>query len=268
MGRPLAGGFALACATLSRVYPVFVVIALGLKAVWEVAQRRQLWISAAHRRIVFGGLLAVVTILPLSAISAGGWSAWVEFSENIRMQAKSPSVNRVNLQAAIAYDRDTRIEVLLGRSTVDISSRWTRERIWTFEQRRWLFWGAAIGFTALLAYAVREREDWVVAVLGVGLIPIIAEPGGYYLSALLGFGLLAQRSEGYGAVLCGLAALTLSVTKIWKWPDDVFLVLSIQVLVFVVVVTAYLAIERRIRVGRRARSPQTSETGRPTSGSM
>ena len=100
------------------------------------------------------------------------------------------------------------------------------------------------------------------------MIPIIAEPGGYYLSALLGFGLLAQRSEGYGAVLCGLAALTLSVTKIWKWPDDVFLVLSIQVLVFVVVVTAYLAIERRIRVGRRARSVQTSETGRPTSGSM
>jgi hypothetical protein len=210
----------------------------------------------------------VVTILPLSAISAGGWSAWVEFSENIRMQAKSPSVNRVNLQAAIAYDRDTRIEVLLGRSPVDIASRWTRERIWTFEQRRWLFWGAAIGFTALLAFAVREREDWVAAVLGVGLIPIIAEPGGYYLSALLGFGFLTQRSEGYGAVLCGFAALTLSVTKIWDWPDDIFLALSIQVLAFVVVVTAYLAIERRIGVGRRARSAQSSETGRPTSGSM
>ncbi len=48
MDRPLAGGFALACATLSRVYPVFVLIALGLKAAWEVAQRRRLWISAAH----------------------------------------------------------------------------------------------------------------------------------------------------------------------------------------------------------------------------
>jgi hypothetical protein len=268
MERPLAGGFALACATLSRIYPAFVVIALGLKAAWEMLQRRRLWISAAHRRIVLGGLLAVVTIVPLSAVSAGGWSAWGEFFKNIRLQLDSPSVNRVGLQAAIAYDRDTRIERLLERSTVDISSRWTRERGWTFEQRRWLFWSLAIGFTALLAYAVRGRDDWVAAVLGIGLIPVVAEPGGYYLSALLGFGFLVQRSEGYGALLCGLAALTLCVPKIWRWPDDVFLFLSVLVLAFIVIVTAYLAIERRIGIGSRWRSAHDSEAARPTSGSM
>ena len=268
MERPLAGGFALACATFSRIYPGFIFIALGLKAAWEIKRRRRLWISAAHRRIALGGLLAVVTILPLSALSAGGWSAWFGFTQNIRLHLDSPSVNRTGLQAVIAYDRDTRVERLIKRSTLDISSRWTRHRIFTFEQRRWLFWSLVIGFTALLAYAVREREDWVAAVLGIGLIPVVGEPGGYYLSALLGFGFLTQRSEGYGAVLCGFAALTLSVTKIWDWPDDIFLALSIQVLAFVVVVTAYLAIERRIRVGRRARSVQTSETGRPTLGSM
>jgi hypothetical protein len=124
-----------------------------------------------------------------------------------------------------------------------------------------------IGFTALLAYAVREREDWVAAVLGIGLIPVLAEPSTYYLSALLGFGFLAQRSEGFGAGLCALAALTLVVSKIWRWPDDVFLCLSVQVLLFVVVVTAYLAIERHISARSRSQATHDSELIRATSGS-
>jgi hypothetical protein len=241
MDRPLAGGFALACATLLRIYPGFVVLALALKAALEMLRRRRFWLSRSHGRIAIGGLLATASIFAMSEFAAGGSSAWREFAVNTRRHLATPSANRTGLVTLISYDAKTRASRAIEPSKVDPFAAWREARVDTFERRRLLYWSLVLGYTGLLVYAMRAQKDWVCAVLGIGLIPIVAEPSSYYLAALLGFGLLASLRGSFGAGICGLAALTLLTPKIWQDVDVAFVGISGEVVVFIVLATAFIA---------------------------
>ncbi len=251
MQRPLAGGFLLAFGAFSRIYPAFALVGLGLKAAWEMARTRSPWISTEHRRLALGALLALAMILPLSALSAGGPSAWRDWAENIQLHLGSPTGNQIGLGTLISYDRETRLARSIDPSNVDPFTVWKNARKRTFERRIVLVWGLVIGFAALLALAVREREDWMAAVLGIGLAVVAMEPSGYYVGVLLCFGFLAQRHPGIGSALCGLAALTLVTSTFAAWPDETFVWMSVEVLGLVVISTAFLATDPRPSPERR-----------------
>jgi hypothetical protein len=59
----------------------------------------------------------------------------------------------------------------------------------------------AAGYLALFAFAVRRQPDWVGAVLGIGLIPVLGELGGYYYGMLLALACLWPLREEVGVVL-------------------------------------------------------------------
>jgi hypothetical protein len=66
--RMTAAGFLLVLAALVRIYPALLLAGPGLQAAGAMLRGRRLWLSAEHRRLLLGGLLALATVLPLSAL--------------------------------------------------------------------------------------------------------------------------------------------------------------------------------------------------------
>jgi hypothetical protein len=135
-GRPTAGGFLLATAALLRIFPALILTGIALQALARMARRRRLELSPSHRRILLGGVLAAVTLLPLSAVIAGGVGAWPEFVRNSRVHLSTPLVNHMGLRTVLSYRHDARSEVSFDGSLEDPYQRWKASRRETFAERK------------------------------------------------------------------------------------------------------------------------------------
>jgi hypothetical protein len=242
-GRMASAGFLLMFSALLRVFPAFLLAGIALKALMDMWAGRRVAFSGQHRRLAAGCVAAVVVLIPTSVVVAGSWSAWPAFVANSRKYLNTPATNLVGLKTVVAYNHDWRASrvVPLGLEE-DRWQVWQDARRRQFSERRYLFAAFVLGFLALLARAVRNQDDWVAAVLGVGLIPVATEVACYYYSVLLVYGLLGARREGLGAALCALAAATGLIGK-FVWSSDVrFALISAATVAFVCVATASVAV--------------------------
>ena len=183
--------------------------------------------------------------MPLSALTAGGFRAWLDFSDNSRVHLGTPLLNHVGLKTVLSYDHAGRERVARDASLEDPVAPWKEARQRAFAERRALYWLLVLGFAALLARASAGAEDWVALALGIGAIPIAAELTGYYHSILLGFGLLWIRRESVGAALCALSALGWAMADIFQWTDEILTWISLATAVFVTYATAVFCLRSR-----------------------
>ncbi|NQZ98931.1 MAG: hypothetical protein HRU01_20700, partial [Myxococcales bacterium] len=191
-----AAGFALGWAALLRVFPGFLLVALALAEGASMLASRRLHVSAPRRRIAAGALLALAIGVPLSGVvmgrsdSAGGTGpgllVWLDFANNSRIHLTTPLQNHMGLQTLLSFDPDQTARKLRDITQTDAYADWKRARVETLRDRYPLYVLAVIGFAAWLAVVGREREDWVVASLGIGLVPIASELTNYYYAVLLG----------------------------------------------------------------------------------
>jgi hypothetical protein len=237
--RMAAGGFALAAAALLRVFPALIIVGVALKALTTMWRHRTFAPSPAHRRFALGCLAALVLLVPASVLVTGSRSAWSGFIDNSRKHADTPLTNHMGLKTVVAYDHDTRarLSAPLGLEE-DPFLVWKEARRRVFEERVYLFAGLVLGFLILLARAVKNEEDWVAAVLAVGLVPVATELTCYYYSVLLAFGFLWTRRESIGVGLCALAALTCLIATLFDWNDEQYTAMSVATLAFVAFATA------------------------------
>lgn len=246
-GRPGWGGFALAWATLLRVFPGFLVAALVLQTLPRMVRDRSLKLSEVERRFALGSVAALAILGGLS-LGAGGLSAWTEFVSNARVHLGSHGSNTLGLEPVLAYEHASRLEATGDQALDDPFRDWEAARNRVLE-RRWPFGVAALAaFVVLLVWAVRRPPPWVVLVLGIGLIPFTTAQSCYYYSILLGYGLLVDsRRDVIGALLCALAAISLLCAVIFPDPavmDQRFVALSVALLVFVPCATWFVARDR------------------------
>ena len=185
--------------------------------------------------------------MPLSSITAGrgdsagapapGLGVWLDFYSNSRVHLTTPLRNHMGLVTLVAYDPASTAQELRDGALEDPYAAWKEARRATAAARRPLYLLLVLGFVALLARAVRDAEDWVAAVLGIGLIPIATELTSYYLCILLGFAALSQRRELLAALLVLLSALSCGIVEVWHWYDEVFTWTSFAVVALVLYVT-------------------------------
>jgi len=246
--HPAASGFLLSCAAMIRIFPVLIASGLVLKAALSMLRRRSLRPEPDHLRFAAGALGAALLVLPLSLAVAGPHS-WSEFVRNSQVHLDTPLQNYMGLKTVLSYDHDLRAQAVQDPTLDDPFDAWKQGRRDTFAGRRVLFALGVAGYLALLAWAVRDREDWEAAVLGIGLVPVAVELTGYYYAVLLGFAFLGARTPLIGAALCGLAALGWWIAGTVLYYDEIFTWSSVSVLVFVVFAT--------VLAGRRpaARAP-------------
>jgi hypothetical protein len=237
-GFPGSAGAALAAAGLLRVFPWAIVGGLALGMCWQIWERRSLSSLAPYRRFAVGFALAVVALVPAASATNGGWGVWPAFVANSAKHASTPAVNNVGLPSLISYDHDRRVGRLAAHGLEDDAFRiWRENRARVFSERRPLFLVAVAVLIAVLAFAVRRQPDWIAAILGVSLMPLVADLACYYYALFLVFGFLALDHRGVGVALVALAAATWFVSFEWS-SETRFAAISAAVLGFVIAVNA------------------------------
>jgi hypothetical protein len=254
-GLPAAGGAALTAAALLRVFPAFLVAAVGLRGLATWARRRSRGPALADRRFVLGCLAAAVAGVAVSTAVAGRLDAWPAFAANSRRHLDTPLVNFMGLPTVLAFDPSTSLRRTKDLAAPDPYAAWhaaVRERL---AARAPLRWGAALAFAALLLAAVRREPRWSAAVLGVGLAVIAAPIGCYYYAMLAFYGLLAEERPWAGALLLGLAAATVALTSTALREEEVYVAQSAACAAYVVAVTAAIAWSGRRAAPAREAAP-------------
>ncbi len=251
--RPVLAGIALAYSALLRVFPVFAIAAIGLRACIAATEQRSLLPLRRQARFAIG-LAAGTALLIGSSTLVFGADTWVGFFRNLVKHSANQSANVVGLRAFLASSDAERIEILRDPLLDDPDAAWVARRSSAERKTALSWWAAAISFVLLLSAAVRRAPDWLAAVLGAGSIPILLNVASYYHCVLIVFALAWPVSGATGLALACFAWASNGIHAFWPEIDMAHARLSLASVVLTAVVTGVWA--------WRARAPEPS-TGRP-----
>jgi hypothetical protein len=237
--RPVAGGAALSYATLLRIFPGITIAGLALKAGIDMWKRRSWRLNPAHRDFAVGCVIAAGLLVGLSFVvvgrnAAGSIDAWEGFVSNSRKHLATPATNNVGLKTILSYEWTSRAAVL-GPLWLDAPwDTWTAARRRVFDSRKLVYWAAIVASVPLLAFVVRNAEDWVALVMGIALIPVALQLGCYYYAVFSLLGLLWARSKWIGPTLCGLAAASIVAASLSRSDENVYTIESALVVLYAI----------------------------------
>jgi hypothetical protein len=232
-GRPATAGALLALATLLRIFPIFVAAAIAGKALVSTLQTRRLTLSTDHRRLAAGALVAGAGLLAFSLLAGGGARAWPAFVADSRAHLATPLRNYVGLATVVSYVPAPSGAQAKDSASEDPYQAWKDARRGAAAERRWIYLALVAGYLALLARAAVRQPDWVMGVLGLGLITIAGELTCYYSAGLLAFGLFWPRRPSLAVALCGLSAAGWWIADSGRGWDEVFTAISLASVLFV-----------------------------------
>ncbi len=239
-GQPATAGALLALAAGLRIFPVFVAAALGVKALVAMFQTRRVALAPDHRRILAGALAAGGALFAISLLAGDGARAWTAFLEDSRAHLATPLRNYVGLATVVSYTPGAAAAQMQTRASDDPYDAWKQARRGAAAERGWIFLALVGSYLLLLARAAAREPDWVVGVLGMGLITIAAELTCYYSAGLLAFGLLWPRRPSIGIALCVLSAAGWWIAGSGRGWDEIFTAISLASVLFIVWATALL----------------------------
>ena len=242
---PILAGASLGWSALLRVFPAFIAGGAAARVVSPGAKERGI---PELSRLAAGGILALAVLGGLSLFATGslasGTAQWSGFVENSRKHIASGAVNKVSLKSIVSYVPGREASALSEFWIDGPGDVWQAVRDRAFAERRWIYWGVVAAFVVLLGLAVRNQPYWVSLVLGVGLIPMLADITCYYYGILLVYGFLWDRYPWTGVGLVALSTLSLLVLGVWSSPETRYTLISCGVIAYVFAVTAWVATQR------------------------
>jgi hypothetical protein len=245
--RGLAAGAALGYSTALRIFPAFLLLGLAAGPLGRAVWHRSLTPLVRYRAIAIGLLLALVILIPLSVTATGHPRAWTEFADNTRRFLTTDAENLVGLPVLAAYQPSLRQEMTFDPLETDPLSEWSRSQAAARTRSVPLVVGLGLAYLAFLMWASFRQQDWVNAILGMGLVAILLRAANYYYSWLLLFGLLSEVSPGAGVGLAGLAWASDLAASAWPRYDERAVALSALAVVFVVAVMIRFAVRPHAR---------------------
>ncbi len=242
-GRHLLAGVALGAASLLRIFPATLLFGPLLNIFRSLVGGGRPRLSLPDGRFLLGLGLSILLLVPAATVSSGGVETWRALANKLVTHLDTPSTNLMGLKVVASYTPATRAAKLVRGGTTDPYRRWRESRQQVFQERRTGFLALVGLFVLLLARAVWGREPWRAAVLSIGLIPMATSPSCYYLSILLGYGLLAGRWRGVATGLNWHALAGWFVVWLFPLNDEQYTWLSVLSVLFVVAVTAWAAVK-------------------------
>ena len=222
-------------------------------------RERAFRLTPEHKAFAGGCLAAGAVLVALSFVvvghgMSGGIDAWEGFVANSQKHLATPLTNNMGLKTVMSFEPKSRAAVL-GSFWIDTPwDTWNAARRRVFEQRQLAYWALVAAFLVVLAVAVQRQDDWVTLVLGAALIPIATELTCYYYAILAIFGLLWRTYPSVGAMLCGLAAVSSIVPALLASDDDVYVVLSGLMLLYVIAIIIIASMKRDTRYLLRSKT--------------
>lgn len=250
-GRYAMGGFALAYASLLRVFPVLLVTGLAAKSLAAMWKARSWRLPEGHARFAAGGIVATLVLVPLSiGVVGGGWRGgldlWKEFFQNSRKHYETPATNNVGLRALAAYGGESRLAVLENYWVETPLDSWMAARRRVLAERQPFYVLLVLAFLPMFVRAVMRRSDWAALAFGAALLPVAIELTCYYYGVLLVLGLLWLEDRWCGVALAATAALSNLPAGLFTMEDDVYAAVTAISLVLVTAVTVRLMRERAV----------------------
>lgn len=241
---PALAGAALAYACLLRLFPMYMLIGMGIAAGMILLKRHVF--SHAHRRLLLGAALAAAVLLPLSIVvtRADAWGAYFEREE---AAALAPVTNEMGLAVVLAHDfgggpGSGRMEFTGDPSLPDQWSVWKSSRVERYRKTaplRWVILAAALpGFALVIR---RRRLPWIGASLGHLFIVLFAHITCFHYSFLVLAAPLTRVRRWLEIALFSFAALTQIISLSTRWNDDKYALLSVVSLLFSLGVLAAFA---------------------------
>ena len=214
-GRSFWAGFLLCTSALLRVFPAFALAAVVLLGVQRAfAQPRgEMRQNALRllRPLLAGAALAAALGAGLSVAipGRGSLALWSGFVGNSRKHLATPLNNNLGLQALVYFQTPEMISKAdrPPGSITQENKLWRARRALVASARWPLYFVLLAAGLALLAGAARREEAWVVAILGIGFVPLVADLTCYYFVFQLCLGLLWVRRPAVGIALCAQCAL-------------------------------------------------------------
>ncbi len=200
------GGMALAYSTLLRIFPIFMFAAPLMAAGYHYIKHRQ--IERRFLRFFMGAALAVVILVPISVVTAGGLKAYPAFIHNTIKHSETPLTNYMGLRTVVDYRPSEVGRLMRNDQLVDPWSRWKEARTKSFHEARPLYIGIIICYLVLMGLAVRGVDPWVATALSATLIAFGVELTCYYYAFILVVALLYAKHEVAGRWLMGVTAFT------------------------------------------------------------
>jgi len=204
--RYFYGGMCLAYSTLLRIFPGFLFVAPFIAFVYHYIKHRQL--EKRFLRFFAGAAAAVAILVPVSAVTAGGFGAYPAFVHNTIKHSETPLTNYMGLRTVINYRPSEVGRLMRNDQLVDPWSRWKDARLKSFREALPLYVGIIICYLALIGLAVRGADPWVTAALSSTLIAFGVELTCYYYSFLIVVALLYAKREVAGRWLMAVTAFT------------------------------------------------------------
>lgn len=221
----VAAGAAIAYAASLAIFPGFLALGIGIKALAGWYQERRFTVTPEHRRLLIGAVLAIAVVLPLSARDDDGLRVWLDFAANMRADIQ-PAPNNMGLPMLLGYESDSRLRTLRLED-------WLEARTRTLERRTPLLLGI-LGAYLVLFVGARRQPDWMVAILGLGFAVLTLQLSCYYYAFLLLFGLLWPRHAGVGLALLGVSLASHLIYARWPDVEEYSTWLSLAVVSFVI----------------------------------
>jgi hypothetical protein len=253
--RPLAAGAAITYAATLTVFPGFLAVGIGLKAIGEWFHARRIAFSIEQRRLLLGAALTLAVVLPASVPSGGTAAAWAGFVTNSRIDS-APSPNNMGLPALLSYDQSERLRTFELTEGGWAGEAWAEVRERTLAERRPLHIGLVLAFLCLTVAAARRQPSWIAALLGLGIVVFVFELSCYYYAFLALFGLLWPRHRSLGVALCATAASSLWIAERWPDDEDLYTWLSLLAVLYVTAAATLLYFAPRDGPGSKSLSPE------------
>jgi hypothetical protein len=233
-GKPVLGGASLATSALLRLFPIGLLVAIGLRLLWILVRERR--VDRVGARIAVGAALATGILVPISSIVAGSAEAWPEFVRNTEKHASTPLTNYMGLRTIVGFDWETRQRYTYNPNLNDSfhDFREARKAALRGILGEPLFLALVVAYLGFLSWRLRrEMEWWVLAAFGFGVIPIATELTCYYFSFLTAAAFLWEKRPPIAIGLLVLAGFGHIVTMSTYYYDTRYFCQSIAVILFV-----------------------------------
>jgi len=185
--RYATAGALLSYAAMVRIFPVFFLFGIAIKAAVSLVRRRV--IPRKYLNLFISFILATVVLFAYSCSLGKGVESWRIFADNIKYHSQTLLTNNVGYKTVFLYDEawlnfDTFVDVY-GKTGENPYIVLTDVKRTEFDDRKVEFLLASIMSLFLFFFIVGNKDDTEAFAWGIFLIFMLLAPTCYYYSFLM-----------------------------------------------------------------------------------
>jgi hypothetical protein len=205
--RYKTAGALVACAGMTRIFPLLFVFGLGAKGLWDFAAKRR--VGRRYLEFFAAFALALAVLFALSVAGDGGLESWRAFASKIRFHDSQMASLRLGFKPLLLAGAAP----FLGGWPGDVAGR-----VALFGEIRGIWWAVQALMLTGSFFAVRRLEDYETLPYGYGIFFFLTAATYYYHVALLVLALLFlpkldERPRAHG--MAGLYGISIVGYLLW-----------------------------------------------------